>query len=75
MKQDWEYGTILSRSRHGQIVMFVCWDRDRTREMGGGERWFKGMLVERMDALMGDFGPKPGEIGNYAATGFREVRA
>lgn len=69
---DWELGTILKR--RGERVMFVSWDHERRRMTGGGNSWFQGCRLGPADGRPLEPFKKVGALGNYSASGFREVK-
>lgn len=62
-------GTILER--RGERVMFLAWDYERRRMLGGGEAWFVGVRLPGRRGL--DPGQKTGDTGNYSASGWKVI--
>jgi hypothetical protein len=62
---QWTYGMILRRN--SARVMFVRFDKDRQRMMGGGVAQWVGIRLDNNDRTNPQFN-KVGEEGNYAGS-------
>lgn len=60
-RPDWTYGTILVNRR--ARIMFLGWDKERQRMLGGGQPWFKAM---KLDAGRPAYYPASAEVGDVA---------
>ena len=65
MSKNWRYGMVLRRGR--QRVMFVYFDKDRTKMMGSGQ--FVGMRLNHGDRMPPSV-YKIGAMGNYTVAGW-----
>lgn len=65
----WAYGTILVNRR--ARIMFLGWDKERQRMLGGGQPWFKAMKLDGTRFVSYATEDEVGEIANFTPYGWQ----
>jgi hypothetical protein len=72
-RPDWTYGTILvsHRARITTRIVFLGWDEERRRMLGGGQPWFRAMKLYQTKFSFTTNADEVGEVANYTPYGWK----